>query len=123
MAGPALYGESDAAKPEGDLRGVTEELEQAYFSGSCSWPFIYGGVAYGERPIQILSHPTGLLQRLATPKPGRKLIRVYRQDRLLFRSQSYYPEGQVAHQSSPRQGANQGHDRPTDPSQHVGGFP
>ena len=78
---------------EGDLEACYKELEQAYCSGSCSWPFIYGGVAYGERPIQILSHPRGLLQHLTTPKLGRKLIRVYRQDCLLFRSVSHYPEG------------------------------
>jgi hypothetical protein len=46
--------------------------------------------------VQILSQPTGLLQRLATSKPSRKTIRIYQQDRLLFRSQSYYPEGQAS---------------------------
>jgi hypothetical protein len=79
-----------------ELRKYREELEQAYFSGACSWPFSYGGVAYGERPVQILSQPTGLLQRLATSKSSRKAIRIYRQDHLLFRSQSYYPEGQAS---------------------------
>jgi hypothetical protein len=73
-----------------------EDLEQAYLSGICSWPFSYGGVDYGERPVQILSQPTGLLQRLATSKPSRKTVRIYQQDRLLFRSQSYYPEGQAS---------------------------
>ena len=77
------------------LEKCREDLEQAYLSGIASWPFSYGGVAYGERPVQILSQPTGLLQRLATPKPSRKVIRIYQQDRLLFRSQSYYPEGQA----------------------------
>jgi hypothetical protein len=37
-----------------------------------------------------------LLQRLATSKSSRKAIRIYRQDHLLFRSQSYYPEGQAS---------------------------
>ena len=78
------------------LEKCREDLEQAYLSGICSWPFSYGGVAYGERPVQILSQPTGLLQRLATSKPSRKTIRIYQQDRLLFRSQSYYPEGQAS---------------------------
>jgi hypothetical protein len=81
---------------EEGLRKCREDLEQAYLSGSCSWPFSYGGVAYGERAVQILSQPTGLLQRLATSKPSRKAIRIYQQDRLLFRSQSYYPEGQAS---------------------------
>ncbi len=77
------------------LEKCREDLEQAYLSGICSWPFNYGGVDYGERPVQILSQPTGLLQRLAASKPGRKTVRIYQQDRLLFRSQSYYPEGQA----------------------------
>jgi hypothetical protein len=81
---------------EEGLGKCREELEQAYFCGACSWPFSYGGVAYGERPVQILSQPTGLLQRLATCKPSRKAIRIYRQDHLLFRSQSYYPEGRTS---------------------------
>jgi hypothetical protein len=81
---------------EEGLRKCREDLEQAYLSGSCSWPFSYGGVAYGERAVQILSKPTGLLQRLATSKPSRKAIRIYQQDRLLFRSQSFYPEGQAS---------------------------
>jgi len=70
-----------------------EELERAYFTGICTWPFTYGGVAYGEQPLQLLSRPTGLLQRLTTPKPARRFVRIYRQGRLLFRSVSYYPEG------------------------------
>jgi hypothetical protein len=78
------------------LEKCREDLEQAYLSGIASWPFSYGGVDYGESPVQILSQPTGLLQRLATSKPSRKTIRIYQQDRLLFRSQSYYPEGQAS---------------------------
>ncbi len=78
---------------EQDLGQCREELEQAYFSGTCSWPFTHGGVAYGERPLQLLARPAGLLQHLVTPKPARRLVRLYRQDRLLFRSVSYYPEG------------------------------
>jgi len=78
---------------EQGLGQCREELEQAYFTGICTWPFTYGGVAYGEQPLQILSRPIGLLQRLATPKPARRLVRIYRQGRLLFRSVSYYPEG------------------------------
>jgi len=81
---------------EEGLGKCREDLEQAYLSGIASWPFSYGGVDYGERPVQILSQPTGLLQRLATSKPSRKTVRIYQQDRLLFRSQSYYPEGQAS---------------------------
>jgi hypothetical protein len=81
---------------EEGLGKCREDLEQAYLSGICSWPFSYGGVPYGERPVQILSQPTGLLQRLVTAKPSRKTVRIYQQDRLLFRSQSYYPEGQAS---------------------------
>jgi hypothetical protein len=80
---------------EAGLGKCREDLEQAYFSGICSWPFSYGGVAYGERPVRVLSPPTGLLQRLATYRPSRKVIRIYQQDRLWFRSQSHYPEGQA----------------------------
>lgn len=78
------------------LEKCMEELEHAYLSGACSWPFSYGGVNYGEQPVRILSRPTGLLQHLAPSKPCSKVIRIYQQDHLRFRSQSYYPEGQPA---------------------------
>lgn len=76
-----------------DFRKCWQELEQAYFSGVCSWPFHYGGVSYGERPLQVRSRPAGLLQHLATPRPARKIIRLYQQNRIRFRSVSLYPEG------------------------------
>lgn len=78
------------------LEKCMEEMEQAYFSGAGSWPFSYGGVNYGEQPVRILSRPTGLLQHLAPSRPSRKVVRIYQQDHLRFRSQSYYPEGQPA---------------------------
>ena len=78
------------------LEKCMEELELAYFSGAGSWPFNYGGVNYGEQPVRILSRPTGLLQHLAPSRPSRKVVRIYQQDHLRFRSQSYYPEGQPA---------------------------
>jgi hypothetical protein len=77
-----------------DVEKCQQELERAYYSGVCSWPFSYGGVSYGERPIRVCAQATGLLRHLATPKPARKVIRVYRQDRILFRSVSYYCDGQ-----------------------------
>lgn len=77
-----------------DLEECWRELEQAYYSGTCSWPFPYGGVSYGERPVQVRSQPAGLLRHLAKPKPARKVIRIYRQNRVLFRSLSYYCDGQ-----------------------------
>ena len=77
-----------------DFEKFQQELERAYYSGLCSWPFAYGGVSFGERPIRVRGQPTGLLQHLAAPKPGHKVIRVYRQNRILFRSLSYYCDGQ-----------------------------
>jgi len=77
-----------------DVEQCRQELERAYYSGSCSWPFPYGGVSYGERPIRLCGQPTGLLRHLATPKPARKVIRVYQQNRVLFRSVSYFCDGQ-----------------------------
>ena len=76
-----------------DLGECQQELEQAYYCGVCSWPFSHGGVSYGERQIQVRSEPMGLLRHLAKSKPGRKIIRLYQQDRILFRSLSYYSEG------------------------------
>lgn len=77
-----------------DVEECRQELERAYYSGACSWPFTYGGVSYGERPIRARAQATGLLRQLATPKPARKVIRVYRQNRILFRSVSFHCEGQ-----------------------------
>jgi hypothetical protein len=77
-----------------DVEKCQQELERAYYSGACSWPFTYGGVSYGERPIRVCGQATGLLRHFATPKPARKVIRLYRQNRVLFRSVSYYREGQ-----------------------------
>jgi len=76
-----------------DIEKCQHELEQAYYSGTCSWPFPYGGVSYGERPIQVRSQPPDLLRNLQRSEPARKVIRVYRQDRILFRSLSYYCVG------------------------------
>lgn len=78
-----------------DVEKCQQELGRAYYSGMCSWPFSYGGVSYGERPIRVCAQATGLLRHLATPKPARKVIRLYRQNRVLFRSVSYFREGQV----------------------------
>lgn len=77
-----------------DVEKLQQELERAYYSGLCSWPFAYGGVSFGERPIRVRGQPTGLLQHLAAPNQARKVIRVYRQNRILFRSLSYYCDGQ-----------------------------
>lgn len=77
-----------------DVEKCRQELERAYYSGVCSWPFAYGGVSYGERPIRACAQATGLLRHLAMPNPARKVIRLYRQNRVLFRSVSYYREGQ-----------------------------
>ncbi len=71
-----------------------QELERAYYAGVCSWPFGYGGVSFGERPIRVCAQATGLVRHLAMPRPARKVIRVYRQNRILFRSISYYRDGQ-----------------------------
>jgi hypothetical protein len=84
-----------------DLAQCQQELEQAYYSGVCSWPFPYGGLSYGERPIQVRSQPTGLLRHLPSPKPARKVIRLYRQNRILFRSLSYYSDGRALLNSLP----------------------
>jgi len=84
-----------------DLAQCQQELEQAYYSGVCSWPFPYGGLSYGERPIQVRSQPSGLLRHLPAPKPARKVIRLYRQNRILFRSLSYYSEGRALLNSLP----------------------
>ncbi len=77
-----------------DVDQCRQELERAYYSGACSWPFGYGAVSYGERPVRACAQATGLLRHLLTPKPARKVVRVYRQNRILFRSISYYRDNQ-----------------------------
>lgn len=77
-----------------DFEQSQQELERAYYSGLYSWPFAYGGVSFGERPIRVIGQATGLLRQLAARKSARKVIRVYRQNRILFRSLSYYCDGQ-----------------------------
>lgn len=79
-----------------EVETCKRELELAYHSGACSWPFTYGGVSYGERPIQARAQATGLLRHLPTRTPACKVIRVYRQNRILFRSVSYYIAGRPA---------------------------
>lgn len=77
-----------------DIEQCQQELERAYYSGTCSWPFAHGGVSYGERPFQVRPQRTGLLRQLPAAKPARKLIRVYRKDGILFRSVTYRCDGQ-----------------------------
>lgn len=77
-----------------DVEQCRQELERAYYAGVCSWPFSYGGVSFGERPVRVCAQATGLLRHLPTPTPARKVIRVYQQNRILFRSISYYRDGQ-----------------------------
>jgi hypothetical protein len=74
------------------LDRVCESLQKAYFSGSCSWPFAYGGVHFGEGPIEAHNGRTGVLQNLSGYKQARKVVRLYRNSRALFRSVSYYPK-------------------------------
>ena len=69
------------------------DLEEAYLSGSCGWPFSYGGVDYGEQPVRSPARSTNLLQQMAPSRPCRKVVRIYQQGDLRFRSQSCYPEG------------------------------
>ncbi len=105
-----------------DFEKVQQELERAYYSGLCSWPFAYGGVSFGERPIRVLSQPTDLLEHLAAPTPARKVIRVYRQNRILFRSLSYYCEGQSPSNPLPTKGQVQVTIEPQLPSSKLGAF-
>ena len=69
---------------------VFPQLEKAYLSGHCSWPFSYGGVSYGERPLKVME-PLGILQRAPKSTPALRVVRRYEQDRHLFRSFSYNP--------------------------------
>lgn len=89
------------------LDRVCESLQKAYFAGDCSWPFIYGGVPFGERPIEAYTSLTGALQNLPAYKPARKVIRLYRNSRALFRSVSYYPKSKAFVPENPVAGKSQ----------------
>ncbi len=89
------------------LDGVCESLQKAYFSGGCSWPFSYGGVPFGERPIEAYTGLTGVLQNLPAFKPSRKVVRLYRNSRVLFRSVSSYPKTKAFVPENPMPGKSQ----------------
>jgi len=79
------------------LTGVTDslvdvhaELENAYMSGLCSWPFTYGGIPYGQIEFQVFQ-PTGILTRLPKGVPASKVITLFEKEKTLFRSVSHYP--------------------------------
>ena len=75
------------------LVDVFPQLEKAYLDGHCSWPFSYGGevgAKIGEHPLKVMEQ-IGILQRVPKGTPAKRVVRLYEQDRHLFRSVSYYP--------------------------------
>ena len=70
------------------VQEVRENLITAYFNGQCSWPFIYGGVSYNEKPLTTFEQ-SGLLGQVHVSKPALRVIRLYERGRTHFKSISY----------------------------------